>query len=77
VIHHRFPVTEWITGGAGIAVDMSEPGNAAEAFARFAGGDDPEGRRRATALELTASRYAPRIVTEQLVAQFRAALLKP
>lgn len=77
VIHHRFPVTEWITGGAGIAVDMSEPGNAAKAFARFAGGDDPEGRRRAAALELTASRYAPRIVTAQLVAQFRAALQKP
>lgn len=77
VIHHRFPVTEWITGAAGIAVDMSRPGHAAEALARFAGGDDPAGRRRAAALQLTASRYAPPIVTEQLIGQFRAALQKP
>lgn len=77
VIHHRFPVTEWITGAAGIAVDMSRPGDAAEAFARFSGDDDPGGRRRAAALELTASRYAPPIVTGQLIGQFRAALLKP
>jgi glycosyltransferase involved in cell wall biosynthesis len=77
VIHHRFAVTEWITGGAGIAVDMSRPGEAAAAFARFAGGDDPEGRRRTAALDLTASRYAPPIVTAQLVAQFRAARQKP
>jgi 1,2-diacylglycerol 3-alpha-glucosyltransferase len=77
VIHHRFLVTEWITGGAGIAVDMSRRGDAAEALARFARGDDPEGRRRAAALELTAGRYAPQIVTSQLLAQFRAALQKP
>jgi glycosyltransferase involved in cell wall biosynthesis len=77
VIHHRFPVTEWITGKAGIAVDMSRPGAAAEALARFSLGDDPEGRRRAAALELTSGRYAPRIVAAQLIDQFRAALQKP
>ncbi len=76
VIHHRFPVTEWITGKAGIAVDMSRPGDAAEAFGRFARGDDPEGRRPAAALELAANRYAPPIVTGQLIGQFRAALQK-
>jgi glycosyltransferase involved in cell wall biosynthesis len=77
VIHHRFPVTEWITGKAGIAVDMSRPGAAAEALVRFSLGDDPEGRRRAAALELTSGRYAPRIVAAQLIDQFRAALQKP
>lgn len=77
VIHHRFRVTEWITGKAGIAVDMSRPGAAAEALARFALGDDPEGRRRAAALELAQGRYAPKIVAAQLIDQFRAALQKP
>lgn len=77
VIHHRFPVTEWITGGAGIPVDMTRPGDAARAFARFAAGDDLEGRRREAALELIASRYAPPIVTAQLIARFQAALQKP
>lgn len=74
VIHHRYPVTEWITGDAGRAVDMTVDTAAAEAFQQFSLATEAGRTASAAALRLTAIRYTPEVVGRQLIRQFRALL---
>lgn len=69
VLHHRFPVTSWITSDAGIAVDMEAAGAAAAALDSLE--EDRLLRHRNAALELTAERYAPEVVTAALAGHFQ------
>jgi glycosyltransferase involved in cell wall biosynthesis len=71
VIHHRYPVTEWITGDAGRAVDMTVDTAAAEAFQQFSLATEAGRTASAAALRLTAIRYTPEVVGRQLIRQFR------
>lgn len=74
VVHHHYPVTEWITGDAGRSVDMTVAGAAAEAFQHFSLANETGRTAGEAALRLTGLRYTPEVVVGQLIQQFHRLL---
>jgi len=77
VVHHADPVMQWQTGPGGVAVSMTEKGQAARALQHL---EAEPGRRRelgAAARKLAEERYAPRVVCRELVAALHSVAAKP
>lgn len=74
VIHHHYPVTQWITGDAGRAVDMTVTGAAAEVFQQFSLATEAGRTAGEAALRLTGIRYTPEVVVRQLIQHFHRLL---
>jgi glycosyltransferase involved in cell wall biosynthesis len=76
VLHHPYPVTRWITGPAGIAVDMTKTGAAAEKLTFFADRRDELAQLGFAGRKLAEQRYSPTVVVDALTKRFLH-ILKP
>lgn len=70
VLHHPYPVTRWITGPAGIAVDMTQTGAAADALNSLASQPGELTRLGMAGRQLAEQRYSPSVVVEALMNRF-------
>jgi 1,2-diacylglycerol 3-alpha-glucosyltransferase len=76
VLGHHFPVTSWIIGDGGEAIDMTQPGDLAQTLAKWHAEPALREERAARARERAVSQFAPqRIVPlyRQMYASLRAA----
>ncbi len=70
ILHHPYPVTQWITGPAGIAVDMTQVGAASQILNSLADRPDELTRLGMAGRRLAEQRYAPGVVVEALRNRF-------
>ena len=77
VISHRHPVMRWMTGDAGLAVDMAAPGELAEAFGQLYREPIERARRGEMARERALQKFSRRTVIDAIVDMYDAVSRDP
>jgi glycosyltransferase involved in cell wall biosynthesis len=77
VLHHPYPVTQWITGPAGVSVDMTQSGAAAGILKSLSDRPDELTRLGMAGRQLAEQRYSPAVVVEALTSRFLHLLQSP